>query len=159
GYQEYKVGKGATEQPQEIDLAKLEAGEKPAQNHIRIGKHLRHYSNLIYSISARDQNNSDPHIWYSFYPIVSPSHPGLLGKLVVHGRDKKQITGFAVLVKTSDFHRLSEIPRQDQEQDSIQGMIINSIRELDKQEADLIKESFPDLDLTQVLILDQGRKP
>jgi hypothetical protein len=75
GAQEYWVSRGASEQPQDVDLAKLEAGERPSQNHIRLGKHLRLYPSLIYATPKNLKDIEDPFVNYSFYPIISPSHP------------------------------------------------------------------------------------
>jgi hypothetical protein len=163
GYQEYSVSKGATEQPEDVDLAKLEAGEKPAQNHIRIGKHLRLYDELIYVYSSRDKNKSDPSLTDCFYPIISPAHPDLVKLLANDGKDVKDdpapIKNFAVLVKTNQFHRLADVPRKDPVQDSLQGMVVNDIKELSAQETKLIKESFPTMDTSKIIILEQGRTP
>src|SRR5436190_23880553 len=48
GYQEYRIGASARMEPTELDLAALEAGDNPPQNHIRLGEHWRLYADIIY---------------------------------------------------------------------------------------------------------------
>lgn len=159
GYDQYTVSQGAAEQPQEIDLAKLEAGDQPGQNHIRIGKHIRLYPNLIYVISARDKNNNDPFLRHTFYPIISLSHPDRPKNAAQAKEDPVPVKHFAVLVKTTAFRRLADVPAKAPVEASIQGMVVNSITQLSADEAKLIKESFPDMDTGKIIILEQGRTP
>ncbi len=40
GVQEYRVSSGTSSEPVDVDLAKLEAGEKPENNYVKIGEHV-----------------------------------------------------------------------------------------------------------------------
>ena len=42
---------------------------------------------------------------------------------------------------------------------AIQGLLINSVSDLGDQTEKLLREAYPDIDLSKVLILEQGRKP
>ena len=41
----------------------------------------------------------------------------------------------------------------------VKGLLINRIKSLDEEESRLLRESFPQLDISKVLILEQNRKP
>jgi hypothetical protein len=162
GAQEYWVSRGATEQPEDMDLAKIEAGERPSQNHIRLGKHLRLYPSLIFATAKSQKDSKDPPIHYSFYPLISPSHPQLAKERIediAAAGDDPHLKEFTVLVRTEQFKRVGEVPHGPVVENSIQGMVINSISSLSADEAKLIKDSFPNLDTNRLLILEQDRTP
>jgi hypothetical protein len=162
GAQEYWVSRGASEQPEDVDLAKLEAGERPGQNHIRLGKHLRLYPSLIFATPKSQKDSKDPPVSYSFYPIISPSHPELARvriEDVAAAGDDMHLREFTVLVRTEQFTRLGQVPHGPAVENSIQGMVINSISSLSSDEAKLIKDSFPNLDTNRIVILEQDRMP
>ena len=74
-------------------------------------------------------------------------------------RHPPTIKEFKVLVKTNKFKTIGGIPDDFPLEPSLQGLVINRIHSLGKDEKNLIQQSFPQLDLTKVLILEEGRKP
>jgi hypothetical protein len=174
GWSEYKLGAKSTPEPVEVNLAKLEQGEKVDNNHLKIGEHYACYWSMVYSYKqGRFAPNPDANttIQYAFYPIVSPSNPDvqLLEPLLKKHGDLSKVPDteevplpkhFVVLVKTTRYKTVGAIPKQEiQKVPSIQGLVINEVSSLSSEEKKLIQEEFPDIDFNRVLILEDGRKP
>jgi hypothetical protein len=167
GYNEYKLSRDARAEPETVDLAKLESGQVPTQNHVQIGSHVRLYPYLIYSVKKKDENKPDAPVQHTYYPIISLAHPVMREMLArADGLAKKTdtaplptIKSFRVLVRTTDFQKVSQVPDKAPIEPIVNGMIINSIQDLKGDEADLIKKSFPDVDVSKILILDKDRRP
>jgi hypothetical protein len=148
GYHEYRLSEGASAEPVPVEIADLEAGKRPAQNHIRIGKHSPVWDQCIYSVSPKDKDKPDPLVFEVLYPVISPSK-------LDHWDGK-----VTVLVETHRFGRVSDIQKDKvRVVPEATGMLVNSIRSLREEEARLIREGLPDQDLENVLILQEGRKP
>lgn len=148
GCDEYRVGRGAAAEPVPVDLADLEAGKLPTQNHVRIGRHVPIYDRAICSLFKSQKDSPDPLLVSTLYPIVSP------GKIA--GWDGK----VTVLVETRRFKQMSKIPKHNGGvEDSIDGMLVNSIRSLGTDEARLIREGLPDQDTEKILIVEENRRP
>src|SRR5262249_45069768 len=119
GWSESRVSEGTSEQALAADLAKLEGGAKPDNNHIKIGEHYSCYHPWVYSYYTKKKNRgakaTDPtSLSYVFYPIISLDHPfnqQLAALLAKYGSidkipdevDLPQIDQFVVLVKTKRF--------------------------------------------------------
>jgi hypothetical protein len=174
GWSEYRLGAKSTPDPVDVDLAKLEQGEKVDNNHLKIGKHYGCYWGSVYSykkskFSLRKPDASTK-IEYAFYPIVSSSNPDVqaLDALLKKYGDLNKVpddvdipvpTHFVVLVKTTRFKTVGGIPDDIKSEPSIQGLVINEVSSLTSEEKKLIKDSFPNIDFNKVLILEDGRKP
>ncbi|HUT10336.1 MAG TPA: hypothetical protein VMY42_07565 [Thermoguttaceae bacterium] len=163
GGREYLVSSGASSDPVEVDLAKLEAGETPENNHVKIGEHVSLYPASVYEYQqskyASGEPGPDTTVTHSYYPILSMEHPFIQKLVETEGEDVPDITDFAVLVKTKRFKTIRAIPDEMNTCASVQGLVINRIDSLDSEEKKLIKESFPLVKLDNVLILEEGRKP
>jgi len=70
-----------------------------------------------------------------------------------------EIEHFAALVKTKRFKTVGSIPDDLEDETSVQGLVINRIKSLKGEEAKLIEETFPEIDLDKVLLLEHNRKP
>jgi hypothetical protein len=159
GYEEYRVGASARKDATDVDLADLETGANPPQNHVRLGEHLRLYADIIY---IEEERSGSDRIKATMYPIVSLKHPLALqgqGQQQAENGQKRSPHDFRVLVLTKEYKSVKQMPKQDRREAHIQGMIINSIRSLADKERDFIRESFPDLDESKLLILEKDRKP
>lgn len=163
GFQEYKVSKGTTIEPADIELAAIEDGSADTSNaHIRIGSHYPAYFELIYW-GEEDSEKID----YVYYPILSEKHPfvvkvdALFEKYPDGIPDKEipELKNFSVLVKSSRYKTLDEIPEGFDPSRFIQGLAINKIASLKSDELELMKSSFPSFDQTKVVVLEQGRTP
>ncbi|MCI0356935.1 MAG: hypothetical protein L0211_00425 [Planctomycetaceae bacterium] len=172
GIQEYMVSSGAAAEPVAAELVKLEGGEAPANNHLRVGRHLALYSECVFSYRKKRGDDGPPaettSVSYCFYPILSPGHPFLIELKRLTEKFPKDVPpdvpipsadSFAVLVKTHRFKTLGEIPKTPRPEESVQGLIINQISSLGKDEQQLLKERCPKADLSKVLILQDGRSP
>jgi hypothetical protein len=170
GSEEKKVGANATADPVDADLARLEAGDKLTNNHLKIGAHYALYYGTVYSYrtskssSSRQEPSAGQSIQYAFYPIISKSNVDLeeLEKEIDEpGAKMKSIPkNFTVLVKTTRFKKVSALPDEPiRAEESIQGLVINEISKLDEEEKRLIKQMYPDIDFKKVLILEDGRTP
>jgi len=157
-----------------VAMAKLEFGVDPPNNHVEIGEHLALYDALIYEYEERfsDPTGDDPgtKVNVTYYPIVSGSHP-LAKKLEdLAKRHPDSITDadleslakekFKVIVRTGRFNKVGELPKGGVvHEEKVKGLIVNQISSLGWEERNLIKESFPNLDFKDVIILQENRKP
>lgn len=156
------TGAGASPTPVDADLAALERGEEPPDLHLRIGEHMALYPAAVYEYETKDGHDRFPdratEVNYALYPVISLEHPYL-----AKGPDGALAGGpleeFAVLVRTERFTNVGRIPGDMKRERSVEGLVINRIRELDSEERRLIGKQFPGLDLRRVLILDEGRRP
>jgi hypothetical protein len=171
---EWRVGSTSTAEPLPVELAKLESGSVPENNHLKIGPHTACYFATVYTYTTskktRQRPNANTKVDYSFYPILSPAHPyvkqiqkletkyGDLDK--VPDEEFPDLSDFKVLVKTTRFRKVGDIPDDGlHTEGAVQGLVINRISSLNSEEQNLIKRDFPDIDFNKILILDEGRRP
>jgi hypothetical protein len=174
GGREWFVSRGATAEPAAVDLAALERGETPGNNHMRIGRHVALYPEAIFKSEVPESQVGPPgpgaKVNYCYYPIISHEHPFIqaVAKLVANEggpenvADRPALPGinnFAVLVKTKRFKTVGAIPDDPGNETAVQGLAINRIESLEDEAEKLIKQSFPTVDLEKVIILEDGRKP
>jgi hypothetical protein len=146
GYEEYRIGAGSADGAEDVELARLESGYVPQNQHLHIGRHLRDYKTIEYA--ARGQNaRVDRDVEYAFYPLLPADSPG------------SNVEEFKVLVKTSQFRRVSQLPKENEISPSIDGLLINRVSSLSAREAQLIRESYPQIEPDKLLILQEGREP
>jgi hypothetical protein len=173
GYQEYKVSQGTSKDPVPVGLAKLEYGVDAPNNHVEIGEHMAIYDALIYEYEERfsDPEGDDPNTKVNvvYYPIVSGSHP--LAKKIedlarrnpesITDEDIASITNekFKVIVRTGRINKVGQLPKGVVKEDKVKGLIVNQISSLGWEEQKLIKQSFPNLDFKNLIILQENRKP
>jgi len=161
GVREYRVSNDAAPHPVEVDLAELEAGRPPGDNHIRIGRHVAAYPATVYAyeisrFASRRKPGPDTRVSHCFYPIVSAASAETPEKdLALEDLDRS----FAVLVKTRRFRTKASIPQQVSFNSSVRGLLINRIESLGEREERLIRMNFPQVDMEKVLILEEDRRP
>jgi hypothetical protein len=167
--EEYRVAHGTSADAVDVDLAALEKGGEPPQNHIRIGPHVRVYQALIYSSREEDKGLPDPPVDFVIYPVVSTGNP-FMKKFreqieadaelkLVEDMIIPPINDLRVLVLTKKYRKVSEIPRTDSPNDSITGLVVNPIRGLEKKELELLRQMHPEIDFSKTLILEEDRQP
>ena len=173
GFQEYRVSSGTTGEPNQVDLAQIESGQIPENNHLAIGRHSAIYPAVVYAYRQSKYDSSEPtgstSVDYCYYPIISDSHPFVLGLAdlqkkygnlqAVPDSEFPEVGGFGVLVKTKRFKTIGAIPDDWKDESGVTGLVINRISSLDGDEEKLLLENFPNMDLDKVLILQEGRKP
>lgn len=173
GYEEFTVSQHASIAAAEVELATLEASTELENHHIKIGAHWAVYPGCIYEYQMEKYETGEPtastKVTLTYYPIISNTHPYLtaidtltaqFGNLEsIPDEQWPEFKQFTVLVKSERFNTLGSIPEDWLEEGSLQGLVINRIESLDSEEAGLLRESFPHIDLDNVLIVEEGRSP
>ena len=163
GYEEYKVGAGASADPVRVDLATLENGTPPPDSHLDIGPHW-----AIFPVWVGWGELETDKLDYIYYPIVSETHPynqAWDALLVQYGEQEipesamPQLTSLAVLVKSKRYKTESAVPAQWENVGSVQGLLVNEIESLKPGEEQSLRQAFPGLSLENVMILEQDRRP
>ena len=163
GIQEFRVSSGTSSAPEEVQLLQLEGGQIPENSHLKVGPHYAIYAGSIYeyeeskySASSTPSNSAKVNVCY--YPIVSKSHPFV--EAVEREDDFFEFDQIAGLVKTKRFKKIGSIPEDLlADESNVQGLVVNRVDSLDKEEKKLLKENFPKVDIDRVLILEEGRQP
>ena len=164
GVQEFRVGMGASTEPTAAELVVIENGETPESNHLLIGQHVADYVGCVYEYTeGSDKVN------HMYYPIISEENSFFDELAALYGKygnqndipdgEYPEIHDFTVLVKTKRFKNRRSIPEGLVSEDKVQGLVINLIDSLDAEEKQLIQSQFPEVNLDEVLILEEGRKP
>ena len=107
---------------------------------------------------------------YCYFPVLSPAHPAVAelsqldeeygGLENVPPQALPKINNLAVLVKTEKYKTIGALPDTHLSSgSSVQGLVINEVDSLKKEEKKLVQQGFPTLNLDEVLIVEQGRKP
>ena len=173
GYQEYTVSQKASFPAAKVELQSIEDSAELSNNFIRIGSHWAVYPGSIYEYEMDKYETGEPDdktkVNFTYYPIVSESHPYViqLSELFDRYGDEASIPEnewpefeqFSVLVKSKRFKTIGSIPLEWMDESSLEGLVINKIKTLTTEEASLLRESFPQIDLNKVLIVEDGRKP
>jgi hypothetical protein len=163
GYQEYTVGAGANEIPVHCELRDLETSTEPPDTHLEIGEHWAIFTTWVGS----GEYDSDQ-LNYIYYPIVSEESPYNQAwyNLFARYRDNEipeseypSLKSLAVLVKTKKYKTEGAIPQEWEKVGSVTGLVINDIEALKAEEERLLLQSYPELSLQNVLILEEGREP
>jgi hypothetical protein len=173
GFKETLVGVDASSKPVPVSLVDLEKGVAPPDNNLQVGPHVALYPVAVYEYEVpkhgSQQVNAGTTVNYAYYPIISNQHPFLkeITRLEKkHGSFEKipetefpSLEHFSVMVKTTMFRTVGQIPDAIVNTKSVQGLVINRIESLDAEEKRLIGESFPRINLDKLLLVEQGRTP
>ncbi|MEO0794408.1 MAG: hypothetical protein AAFX93_04575 [Verrucomicrobiota bacterium] len=173
GFEEFQVSQKTSDTASDVELLAIEKSQELENNYIRVGKHWAIYPGSIYEYQADKNETGEPSnsakVNYTYYPIISNDHPynvaidGLIAKygdpsLIPEG-EYPTFGQFFVLVKSKKFKTIGAIPDIWGDEESVQGLVVNRINELDNEELGLLKQSFPLVDMNKVLILEEGREP
>jgi hypothetical protein len=174
GGSEFYVSSGTSSEPVAVELTDLESDPTPPNNHIEIGEHLAVYPGGVYAYRGSKYGSDTPgpatKISYFYYPIISYDNSFVAemaalvekydtAEAIPESEPEPPITDIPVLVKTERFDTIGKIPMTIDAKDSIKGLVVNRIDSLDSEEEKLLKESFPQVDMRKVLILEENRKP
>jgi hypothetical protein len=171
-WREAKVSQGASAQPVRGDLAQIEKTGVAPDLHLELGRHLAIYPSAVFEYEL-DRWESEPavvpgetEINDCIYPVISERHPVLAALEAWSERrsegetaDEPTLEKVAVLVKTERFGTVGAIPDDSRWEAGVRGLVINRVRSLKPDESRLIRESLPGVDLSRVLILEEGRTP
>ena len=173
GYEEYSVSHQATIPATKVELSEIEASTELSNNFIQIGKHWSIYPATIYEYQMEKYETGDPDenttVNYAYYPVVSEKHPYLIkidalferygDEASIPENEWPEFRQFSVLVKTKRYKKIGSIPEDWEESESLEGLVINRIKSLNSEEEALLRQSFPQINLNEVLILEEGRLP
>ncbi|WOO42333.1 hypothetical protein [Rubellicoccus peritrichatus] len=173
GYEELKLSWLADEEASVVALADLEAGVDIDNAHIKIEEPVSVYGGLIYEYQQGKYDTGEPDestsVSVTYYPVISQSHPFMvqLGELLDKYPDGipdevavPDLNDFRVLVKTKRFKKIGDFPYDSLSSDEyVQGLVVNEVESLDNEEIGLLRQSFPNANFAQVLILEEGRAP
>jgi hypothetical protein len=179
GWSDYQESHTASPQPDVIELADIEKGKTITNNHVRLGSHSALYYTGVYTYSVPKHSPKDESskpttsVTEYFYPIVSTGDPSVknlgeaLKKIEELQKQGKTIppdmvveppSKFAVVVKTSRYKKVGDIPVDIRTESQVQGLILNHSK-LGDEETKLLREEFPKMDMSKVIILEEGRTP
>jgi hypothetical protein len=166
GWQEMTLSRHAKDEPVEISTVDLESGKIPENCHVVVKdavalypSSVYHYKKSKYSTKAPDESTR---ITDALYPVISKKHPFFQALMTGKTSDKQleeALSSFGVIVKTTSFGTVGGIPQQMKDGVQLQGLILNHIEKLDSKDEQLLRNSFPKLDPTKVVILEEARKP
>lgn len=180
GLQEFLFCRGASEPPQQVSLADLEAGRVDLHNkYVRIGEHVNLYELGVYKATARRDapRNAPARVEHFDYPMISTQHKlwtdlgrkedELRAVLEKYGSldrapekvEKPKLGHFAVLVRTDRFAATTDLPQHSERADAVEGMLLGRATILDTDEQARLQQLFPQQDLAKVWVLQEGRKP
>lgn len=176
---------GTTAEPVFVELAELETGGALRSNYVRIGPHIALLPAAVYryrcvpgSAQRLDHSGADAsrcgagdvRLVACYYPIISRSHPFVV-RLEQLGQRRAALPGeaatdalpkleqFAVLVKTSRYRRVEEIPREVQPSPGFCGLVVNRVESLGREERRFLQAGFPAADFDRLWIVEEGRRP
>lgn len=174
GYQEFTLSRYSSTEPVTVDMAEIEKGNLPTSNHVLIQEHVALFPLHVFSYSKSKYSNAAPNdstsVRYVYYPVISKDNAFIknLDQLIAkHGSMQNippevpipQITTAHLLVKTHKFDTVGQIPKSIDNVGSLQGLIINQIDSLDNDEANLVRQALPGVDVDKILILEEDRQP
>ncbi len=171
-WQDIAVSEGATDEPIPIQLVELERGDVPATNWITMGEHFRAYWGAVfqYQESSRGGEMKDTDkVDYTYYPVLSMDHPYVTALAALEERygtlseapdeEFPELTSVSLFVRTTEFKTVAAVPEGFAIEPGLTGMLVTEIQSLDEEEEELVRDVFPDIDLADVAILEEGREP
>ena len=160
GYQEFKLGAVASETPQTITCAELEATGPGDNAHVVMGDFVLLEQAFVYE--SRENSSRWDKIWIPALPLEGEFYQELLSLADSEGNlptDNLPLPKtIRVIVRSSKVHnegQLATIAGAD----TLQGLITNEIESLGSEERKLLTESYPGIDFDAVWILEHERKP
>lgn len=172
GYQEFVVSSNTKSTPSKVKVEDIEKGKKIDNNYVQLEKHIALIGGCVYSARLKKgeyaiQNSSK--LEYVYYPVISYNNPFLLKQEELINKfgsyeaiPQKLLPKFSdikVMIKSNIYDTVGSIPAEVDHKDSFKGLVINSIDSIKSDEAALLRQSFPGLNVSKVIIIEQNRKP
>jgi hypothetical protein len=170
---DYRLSLAASTEPERVDLAAIEKGQLPNNVHLEIGPHIGLFGKAIcvYEKLNIDFRNASPNTTckYVLYPIVSNEHPfGAEANALARVYDtidqipddkKPLLETFAVLVKSTEFKTLGDVPAGAEQRPLLRGMNISRVARPDLDERRMLAAEYPKLNLDNLVFFETGRTP
>lgn len=171
GLQQHQIADGAEKDPVRVRLGALEKGAPLHPKYIIVGKHWKGYPYSVFEYKSLVGEDAGPssRVRHSYYPVVSESHPvgATLAQLTqrygslrkVPEAEMPALSDYALLVRTTEFKRVSDLPTGWKKGAQLSGLIMNNYGHLSSEELKLLSDGFPEVDLRRMKVLDLGREP
>jgi len=166
GWQEFTLARHAKAEPTEVSAADLEGGKLPENCHVVVKDAVALYPLSVYHYKKSKHNSAAPdantRTTDVLYPAVSLDHPftkALQSGTADDQAIKAALSTVGILVRTNRFSTVGSIPGEIGDAKSLQGLVLNKIEKLNAKDAELLRNSFPSLDASKVVILAEDRKP
>ena len=172
GYQEYVVSSNTKSTPSKIKVEDLEKGKKLDNNFVELEEHIALIGGCVYSARLNKGEHSvkdSSKLEYIYYPVISYENPFLdkQDKLVekfgsydaIPPNQLPKFSDVKVMIKSTKYATVGSIPMEVDHKDNFKGLVINSIDSIKNEEAALLRQSFPGLNVSKVIIIEQDRKP
>lgn len=172
GFQEWRLTQNSQAEATYVELAELEAGLEPDNAHLVIGPHWMVSEGCVFNYETStfsDELTPSSRLNHAYFPLISETHPynvaidhlyATYGDLNAVPDDQwPAFENFRVLLKTTAYPTYGDLPEYWVQAEGVQGLVINRVKQLDGEETALLLESYPDVDLEQLLVLEAGRKP
>ncbi len=142
GYHEWQLGSGASSQPQELTLQQLIDRGPDGNANVRVSDFTLGDNFAYFS------DHSDVY-WTR---VLIPAVPNTMGEQAAHVLIPK------VIVKSTHVHDDNEMDAIH-ERTQLQGLVINRIESLSKDERGILAQDYPGIDFDHCIILEEGRTP
>ena len=172
GYQEYTVSSNTKSTPSMVKVEDLEKGLKLKNNYVQLEEHIALIGGCVYSAKlAKGEHNikDSSTVEYAYYPLISYEHPFLKeqNRLIekygeyklIPQKERPKLKDIKVLVKSTEYSTVGSIPAEVDHKNKFKGLVINSIDSVKDDEANLLRQSFPGLNVSKVIIIEQNREP
>lgn len=160
GYQEWKLGSGASSAPQLITCAELETTGPGDNAHVELADFLLTEQAFVYE--SREGSSTWNKIWIPAVALGGEYHQQLVELADAEGKvmtdDLPVPRSIGVIVKSSRIKNEKQLGRLAAA-DTLTGLIVNEVESLGSDERRLLAQSYPGIDLDNVYILEHGRAP
>jgi hypothetical protein len=160
GFEEFKLGRVASSEPQLITVAELESHGPGDNAHVELADFLLSEQAFVYE--SREGSSTWTKIWIPALPLGGEHHQQLLLLVDNQGMfttdDLPLPKSIGVIVKSSKIKNEKQLETLAAA-DTLTGLIVNEIDSLGSEERRLLAQSYPGIDLGNVYILEHGRKP
>jgi primosomal protein N' len=175
----FLIWKSSNNNAEPIQLEDIENSNAVNSKFIQIGEHIR-----LYEEAVVNYNKETGSITHAYYPIMSKNAykmykanktSGALTQeeidALLNGKKSEAETekhthsnDFAILVQTDQFKTMQEAREfstkyQALDAKEINGIVTNDLGDISTAEANLIKESFPNLNTSKLILLEENGKP
>ena len=143
GMQELREMTKVAVEPVKHKLAKLERRDRPTNVHVEFGEHVRLYDYAVISYEEPETGIQgkrpppDAVVRYCYVPVFSKEYQASLKKkrkaAAVKGHPVK-MDRMALVIKTTEFKKYSEIPVRPKNSESVSGMLVTTLDKLPEEE-------------------------
>ena len=164
GYSESKVSSGATEVPRSVTCQQLIDGGNEDNPHVLVSEVLagqNYFTRVKLTKAEKEAGNTTNKPWEAVYLPLLPLTPELKTRIA---RGEQVIPPppahlVRVILFSSKIKNKEELGQIFTPEGAVQGMIVNSTSTLSTETENMLRQAYPGIDLNQVLLLEQGRKP